>query len=183
MIADKIIWPKHYNPAEADYNVEAEVVIDKITGEELWPYLTNIADITRTNCEFVDAEPVDPNVNDPHLKKGEEFTLQTDEYTARCRVVETVAPKDDRPGRFAWEGVGMLTNSPEKFTFMHMWTIDVTKRDEGLRVVSNLSVKGKVLSEQFFADINQKSLAGLVRYTAGKESHTNHPNKLPGNHM
>lgn len=167
MITDKIIWPKHYNPAHADINVEAEVAADGVSAEQLWPYLTNISDISKLVHEVVDADPLDSSINDPHLFPKEEFALCTTQYCARLRVLEATAPKDDRAGRITWEGEGRINNSEQTFRVVHAWVLDVDKADK-LNVLSTISVTGKVLDEQYFADLNQKWLTALVAYARKK---------------
>lgn len=174
MITDKITWPKHYNNALADYNVVAEVAADDITAEQLWPFLTNLSDLMKVNNEYVDAAPVDSGVSDPHLFKDEIFTLATDAYKATVKVIETVEPKGDRPGRLCWEGEGVLNSTGETFAFVHLWVLDVEK-GKNLNVISALAVNGKVLDENYFADLNQRYLSGIVKYARNKITHTNHP--------
>ena len=174
MITDKIIWPKHYNPAEADYTVEAEILADGLTAEDVWPYLSNISDISKVDNQFVYAVPENSSVDDPHMFRHEKFTLSTDDYKADVEVVESVPPKGDRTGKLSWSGDAALTKSGEKFTFMHMWILDVESGDK-LKIVSVLAVKGKVFNQEYFASVNQRYLTDIVAYARGKKTHTNHP--------
>lgn len=167
MITDKIIWPKHYDHASADINVEAEVAADGVTAEELWPYLTNISDISKLVREVVDAEPADSSVSDPHMCAKEGFTLDTTQYHAVLHVLEVIPPKADRAGRITWEGEGRLNNSDTTFHIVHAWVLDVQKGDR-LNVVSAISVVGKVLSVNYFSELNQRWLTALVKYTRTK---------------
>lgn len=176
MITDRIIWPGHYKVSEADFNVEADVAADGLSAEQVWPYLINIADIDRFAREISDAEPLDPQVNDPHLYSKEEFTINADRYTAHARVLEAIPPKGDRVGRITWEGEAQIKNSDQKFSFVHARVLYVEKPGK-LYVVSALSIKGKTPGEQFFANLNQGWLNRLVQYVRRKETRTNHPRK------
>lgn len=163
MITDKILWPKHYNPATADVNAEADVTADGLRAEDIWPYLVNMADIAAMVHEVVDANPADSSVNDPHMFAKEEFTLDTTLYSARLRVVDATAPKGDRAGRITWEGEGTMRDSGRTFHIVHAWVLDVEKGDS-LNVLSAISVTGDGPGTDYFADLNDKWLSALVRY-------------------
>lgn len=164
MITDRIIWPGHYNLSEADCNVESDITAEGLTAEQVWPYLINISDINRFSSEIAAANPLDPQVSDPHLFGKEEFTIDADHYTAHARVLEAIPPKDDRPGRITWEGEAQLKNSDKTFTFVHAWVLGVEKGKEGLSIISAMSIKGKDLDGQFFADLNRQWLTRLVAH-------------------
>lgn len=174
MINDRIIWPKHYDPAKADINVEAEATAEGITAEELWPYLTNISDIQKLVHEVVDAEPLDPNTDDPHLYPKEEFSIDTTEFTAHFRVLEAIPPKGDRVGRITWDGEATPKQGGKPMRIIHAWVLEVEK-GEKLNVLSAFSVTGNAVSADYFDAFNRKWVNALVKYTIGKETHTNHP--------
>ncbi len=176
MITDKIIFPKHFKPDSADYYVQSEVAADGLTAEEVYPYLTNLADFTRSSDIFVSAVPLSPDINDPHLFAKEEFVLKTDRYIAHARVLEAIPPKGDRPGRITYRGEGTMNDSGKTFEFLHAFLLDVEKADR-LNIISVLAVNGKVLDEKYFATLNNDFLQGLVKYVRGKETHTNHPSR------
>lgn len=167
MITDKVIWPKHYDPTKADINVKSEIKAPGVTAEELWPYLINMADMSKLNKEIVDVEPSDSNVNDPHLKAKERFRITTSEYTADLHVLECIAPKGDRPGRISWEGSGKLNNSEKTFNFIQAVVLGVEKGDVA-EIMSAMSVTGKVLSEQYFEELNENWISNLIKYVEKK---------------
>lgn len=180
MIHQKIEWPSAYSPEKADGIVSNEIQVKELTPEEIWPYLINISDWDRFAKGVMDANFVDPSIDDPHLFHKAEFEYRTAGMSLAAQVLECVKPKDDRPGRISWEG-SIKGESGAEFRFVQAWLL-VMAPEHGTTVTTEMSIIGSGATDEVLAqlhEINGNWLEGLVTYTRKHLTETNHP-RTPG---
>ncbi len=172
MITDRIEWPKNYGNEKADIHVSQQVEVENITGEQIWPNATNIANWSKYSHGIVDAEFVDPSVEDPHLFKKAELSLRTDKYVALATVLTVVEPKGDRPGRLAIETqVHTIDNPDYMMTLVHEFMVSVEHKGK-TTVASEINAFGPLAKtatakvKDTITRLNDQWLSGLLKYTA-----------------
>lgn len=108
MITDKIKFKPGFAKEDSKTYSSAGVEVRGVAPDRLWRNLCNISIWNRLNPMIVDIQPLDSADTDPHLYDKMQFN-----YTLDCgkRVVAQVIffqpPKDDRPGRLAYQGTVM----------------------------------------------------------------------------
>lgn len=114
MITDKIKFKPGFAKEDSKTYSSAGIEVKGLTPERIWRNLCNISIWTRLNPSIVDIQPFDSADTDPHLYDKMQFN-----YDLKCgkRVVAQVIffqhPKDDRPGRLAYQGTVMEGDKEE----------------------------------------------------------------------
>lgn len=176
MITPKIQFPPKFQPAEGDMVVSNEAVLAHITPEEVWPYLVNISDWERFTKDVMDAQFLDPNVEDPHLYPKVEFEYRTAGMSLVARTLECIKPKDDRPGRISWEGT-IKEDGHDEFNFVQAWLVSMAP-DHSTHIITEVVGRGKQATPALAAKlhiINAEWLEGLSLYVGKHLTQTNHP--------
>lgn len=177
MIHPEIQWPPAYEPALADGIVSNEIEVKDLTPEEIWPYLTNISDWNRFSKDVMDATFIDPSIEDPHLFPKAEFTYKEAGLDLAAHTLEVTKPKDDRAGRISWEG-NVTGGNEARFSFCHAWLVAMGPGGKGVRILTEMSIKGNLASDTLLNTlhtINGEWLEGLVKYVTKHLTETNHP--------
>lgn len=177
MIHQEIQWPPAFEPAKADGTVSNEIDVKDLTPEDIWPYLLNISDWDRFTKDVMDADFMDPSVEDVHIFPKAEFTYKEAGLDLVGRALEVIAPKADRPGRISWEG-SVQGDKENKFEFCHAWLLVMGPHGKGTHIESQMSLKGSLVNEALigqFHNINGMWLQGLVNYVEKHLRETNHP--------
>lgn len=105
MIKDKIKFTPDFAKENSKVYADAGVEVEGIEPERLWRNLTNISVWPKIDRRIVDIQFEDSAQTDPHLFDKTEFYYDMPSgHRVRCAVIYCVHPKDDRPGRLAYEG-------------------------------------------------------------------------------
>lgn len=105
MITDKIKFKPGYAKADSKTFASAGVEVEGLDPQIIWRNLTNISAWPRLSEDIVDIQYEDSADNDPHLfdKAQFNYTLTSGKRIV-AQVIEFSHPKDDRPGRLAYQG-------------------------------------------------------------------------------
>ncbi|MEU5597553.1 hypothetical protein AB0H08_32715, partial [Streptomyces sp. NPDC020298] len=96
-----INWPEKYLPGTGDNFVSNEVIVQGITADRVWRYLTD----TSTWESYYDnvADISFPGGGGPELRRDLDFSFGTFGFPPLdARVVEFQAPGEGVPGRLSW---------------------------------------------------------------------------------
>lgn len=182
MITDRINWPPKHAPENADAHITSRIVTDKVSPEQVWPYLTNLSDWPRFTRDIADTQFTDITIADPHLFHKAQFIVNTDRFSLVANVLEAVPPKADRPGRISFEGEATGKGQLEgiRFTFVQACLL-CELHDHSLQATSEIVLFGDDVKKFMTMDpatidnFNTEWLHGLIGYVTDHEAHTNHP--------
>lgn len=167
MIDDKIKFKPGFAKEDAAYYRFAEVESEGIAPERIWRNLQNISVWNRFNSAIVDIQPLDSADNDPHLfdKMQFNYDLKSGKRVA-AQVIFFQPPKDDRPGRLAYQGT-ILDADKEVNEITVEFVIGVPGHKGRLTVQAAISAKKDIPasdSEDFGSDL-EAMLGNLVKWS------------------
>lgn len=176
MITPKIEFPHGYDPADARQFITTSQSVKGLTPGEIWQYLINISDWDRFAPSLMDADFIDPQVQDPHLFHKAEFTYTTPAMKLEARVLECIPPKADRPGRISWRAVKQ-GDAGKQFEMVQAWVIEIGP-DHETQIITEAALDGPLATDAVAEEmrtINDRWVPGLVEYVTKKLTQTNHP--------
>ncbi|WP_086738665.1 SRPBCC family protein [Streptomyces glaucescens] len=168
-----INWPEKYLPGTGDNFVSNEVIVQGVTAERVWRYLTD----TSTWEGYYDRiTAVDfPEGGGPVLRDGIVFTFEPvgfpDVRTQYAQVVEYQAPGDGVPGRLSWTAEQEGTTE-ERLDVLHAWLVEDLPGGR-VRVLTQETQVGRPAAELAAQTPNpmlnghQAWLDGLVKAASG----------------
>ncbi len=142
MITDKIKFKPGFAREDAPTYSYAEVEAKGLTAASLWRNLCNISVWPRLNPTIVDIQPLDTSDNDPHLFDKMQFYYDlADGKRVMAQVIFYRSPKDDRPGRLAYQGT-ILDGDKEIDRIVMEFVVGVPDTDSAVAVQAALSATG-----------------------------------------
>lgn len=163
---NEIFWPERFLPGTTDNFASNEVIVEGLTANDVWPYLTHIQTWEKYygNCEG--ARYANPERNELELNTDFEFT--TFGFDVVGKVIEFCAPQEGI-ARISWSG---LTDgdAEHKLEVVHAWLLEELPGNR-LRILTQESQIGKPAKDMAgtttMIDGHQAWLNGLTQ--AAKE--------------
>lgn len=167
MITDKIKFKPGFAKEDSKTYASAGVEVKGLTPERIWRNLCNISIWTRLNPSIVDIQPLDSADTDPHLYDKMQFN-----YDLKCgkRVAAQVIffqhPKDDRPGRLAYQGT-VLDGDKEVNQIVVEFMVGVPDHKVELVVEAAMSAREEApdAAQHNFGDELQATLRNLAAWS------------------
>lgn len=167
MITDKIKFKPDYAKEDSKTFVSAGVEVEGIAPELIWRNLTNISAWSRLDSSIVDIQYLDSSDNDPHLFDKSQFNFDLANGTKIiAQVIEFTHPKDDRPGRLAYQGTiekeGKVVNQ-----MVAEYMVGVPDHKGILTVAAAMSCKEEVPDAPVadYGDKLQQALRNLIEWS------------------
>lgn len=170
MIKDRIKFQPVYASREANGYAEATVESESISPERIWRNLCNISIWDRLSPEIEAIEPLDPSDNDPHLYDKMQFKYRlVSGKSVVAQVVLFQPPKDDRPGRLAYQAT--LMNDDKEINEMSVeFLVGVPDHRGSLNVDGAVSFLYKV-PDEIIGQISDNLTATLKNVVKWSERH------------
>lgn len=164
MITDKIKFKPGFAKEDSKTYASAGVEVKGLPPERIWRNLCNISIWTRLNPSIVDIQPLDSADTDPHLYDKMQFNydLKCGKHVA-AQVIFFQHPKDDRPGRLAYQGT-VLDGDKEVNQIVVEFMVGVPDHKGELAVEAAMSAREEApdAAEHNFGDELQATLRNLV---------------------
>ena len=167
MITDKIKFNPGFAKEDSKTYASAGVEVKGLTPERIWRNLCNISVWTRLNPSIVDIQPLDSADTDPHLYDKMQFNydLKSGRRVA-AQVIFFQHPKDDRPGRLAYQGT-LLDGDKEVNQIVVEFMVGVPDHKGELAVEAAMSAREEApdAAQHNFGDELQATLRNLVAWS------------------
>ena len=170
MIKDRIKFQPVYASIEANGYAGATVESENILPERIWRNLCNISIWDRLCPEIETVEAIDPSGNDPHLFDKMQFKYRlVSGKSVVAQVVLFQPPKDDRPGRLAYQAT--LMNDDKEINEMSVeFLVGVPDHRGLLNVDGAVSFLYKV-PDEVIGQISENLTATLKNVVKWSEKH------------
>lgn len=116
-----ILWPADYLPGETDNYVSNEVIVAKLSSNQVWNYLndTRAWPLYYSNASEIRFH----DGTGPVLSKGARFRFTTFGFPVEAEVVEYEPPVPGKPGRVAWHG-WVEGDAAHRLDVHHAWLLE-----------------------------------------------------------
>ena len=167
MITEKIKFSPEFVKQDAASYCFAEVETENLTPARIWRNLCNISVWNRFNPDVVDIQPLDPGDNDPHLfdKMQFNYDLASGQHVA-AQVIFCQSPKDDRPGRLAYQGT-VVADNKDVNEFIVEVIVGVPDHTSHVTVQAAMSAKNDITyaDKNLYTDALQTFLYNLAKWS------------------